>query len=281
MKTPSIEWMKFVAAPSLGVQGLHARFNKHSYERHSHDYFVIGTIDVGAPKVALGNKVFVAPANTAMIINPGESHDGKPIDDAGYVYSMIYVEPWVIAEIAEEHGARLPSSTAFTMPVIADPDIVFGLRKLHRTLFLGQDSLEKESSLIGALTPLLQRFSSSVVSSSPLTYEPRIQRVRELIHERYWDQLTTADLAKAASLSRVRLNQLFTAAFGLPLHAYLNAVRLDVAKSLLRSGLSAAEVATSVGLSDQSHLIRRFRGTFGITPAQFTSAYLSDIQYSD
>jgi AraC-like DNA-binding protein len=280
MKSQSTEWMQFVAAPSLGVQGLHAHFNKHRYERHSHDYFVLGTIDFGAPKVALENRSFVAPAGTAMIINPGESHDGSPSDDSGYIYSMLYIEPWVIREIAEEHDACLPSSTAFTTSVIADPDIFYALKKLHRTLFTEQDVLVREISLIDALSPLLQRFSTSIVSPRPPAYEPRIERVRELIHARFSSQLTTSDLADAATLSRVRLNQLFSAAYGLPLHAYLNAVRMDAAKVLLRSGLSAAQVATSVGLSDQSHLIRRFKGTFGITPSQFCAAYLSDIQYN-
>lgn len=269
-----------MAAPSLGVQGLHAHFNKHKYERHAHDYFVIGTIDAGAPKVALENRSFIAPAGTAMIINPGESHDGSPCDDVGYVYSMLYVEPWVITEMAEEHGACLPSSTAFTSPVIADPDVVLALRKLHRTLFTEQDVLAREIALIDALTPLLQRFSTRLMAPRPPIHEPRIARVRELIHAHFSRQLTTSNLAEAATLSRVRLNQLFSAAYGLSLHAYLNAVRMDAAKVLLRSGLGAAQVAASVGLSDQSHLIRRFKGTFGITPAQFTAAYLSDIQYN-
>ncbi|MCY1382776.1 Transcriptional activator NphR [compost metagenome] len=94
-----------------------------------------------------------------------------------------------------------------------------------------------------------------------------------MIHESFSTHITTSDLAAAAGLSRVRLNQLFRAAYGLPLHAYLNSVRLEAAKELLRSGLPAVEVAASVGLSDQSHLIRRFKGSFGITPAQYVAGH--------
>jgi hypothetical protein len=43
MTTQAREWKKFVAAPLPGVQALHAYFNRHAYERHSHDYFVLGT----------------------------------------------------------------------------------------------------------------------------------------------------------------------------------------------------------------------------------------------
>ena len=272
--------MKFVAAPELGVQGLHAFFNKHKYERHAHDYFVVGTIDVGAPKVTLENKSFSAPAGTAMIINPGEVHDGCSSDDQGYVYSMLYIEPWVIDEIARQHDAFGSSTIHFTQSVIADPEVARTLKDLHRTLFDEPDQLAREVRLIDALVPLVQRFSTSIIKPQLVGNEPRIERVRDLIHEYFSHQLTTSMLAEAAALSRVRLNQLFSAAYGLPLHAYLNAVRMNAAKGLLRSGLGAAQVAASVGLADQSHLIRRFKGTFGITPSQYTAAHLSNIQYS-
>ena len=279
MKTPSDEWIRFVTAPDLGVEGLYAHFNKHHYERHAHDYFVLGTIDAGAPKVALSNRSFVAPAGTAMIINPGESHDGSPCDDSGYVYSMVYVEPWAITSIAQELGFTTQACPTFTHSVIEAPDIVSGLKALHRTLFSDTDPLARETRLIDAMVPLLERFSGSSVRELHTTFEPRIERVREQIHAEFSAPLTTTRLAQTASLSRVRLNQLFCAAYGLPLHAYLNRVRMDAARVLLRHGVPAAEVALAVGLADQSHLIRRFKGTFGITPAQFSAAHLSDIQY--
>jgi hypothetical protein len=216
MKSPTQEWMKYVAAPALGLQGLHAHFNSHAYERHAHDYFVIGTIDAGAPKVTLESRSFVAPTGTAMIINPGESHDGRPADDAGYVYSMLYVEPWAITELADELGIDSSSALHFTRSVVADPLVVFGLKTLHRSLFNDVDSLRKELNVMAALRPLLERFSTGRLASERIGLEPRIERVRELIHASFSSSLTTTDLAVAASLSRVRLNQLFSAAYGLP-----------------------------------------------------------------
>lgn len=278
MKQPSNEWVKFAAVPELGLQGLHAHFQRHEYERHAHDYFVLGTIDAGAPKVALERYSFVAPPGSAMLINPGESHDGKPCDEQGYVYSMVYIEPRVIAGIAQELEMGSPGSILFTRPVIAETDIVQALRRLHRLLFAEPDRLARETALIEALTPLLRRFSTRAVPAWTLCHEPRIERVRELMHAGYADPLTTEYLAQAAGLSRVRLNQLFRQAYGLPLHAYLNAVRLEAAKRLLRAGLGAAEVAAAVGLADQSHLIRRFKGSFGITPRHFLAAHFTDVQ---
>jgi len=274
------EWAKFIAAPALGMQGLHAYFNKHQYERHSHDYFVLGTIDAGASRVALEYRDFVAPAGSAMIINPGDVHDGRAYAEQGYIYSMLYIDPWVIDDIAQEFDIAGDTTLFFTHPVISDPDVVLTLKQLHRSLFNQQDPLAHEIHLIDALRPLISRFSTRRVTLSTVTAEPRIERVRELIHACFAQPLSTADMAAAAGISRVRLNQLFRAAYGLPLHAYLNGVRLEAAKKLLQSGQNAAEVAQAIGLFDQSHLIRRFKGRFGITPAQFLNGHFSNIQYS-
>jgi len=280
MSKPAAEWSKYLAAPELGIQGLHAHFTKHQYERHSHDYFALGTVDLGASKVALERSSFITPAGSAMLINPGDTHDGKIYAVQSYIYSMVYIEPWVIQGIAEELGLGAQGDIRFTQSVISDPDVVSTLKNLHRTLFDEPSQLAREVNLIEAMKPLLSRFSTRPVALKTPVHEPRIARVRELIHANFAAQLTTADMAEAAGLSRVRLNQLFRAAYGLPLHAYLNWVRLESAKKLLKSGLSAADVATSVGLFDQSHLIRRFKGCYGITPAQFTGAHFSSVQYS-
>ena len=59
---------------------------------------------------------------------------------------------------------------------------------------------------------------------------------------------------------------------GLPPHAYLTQVRLREARRQLLAGSSPALVAAEVGFVDQSHLIKRFRSAFGITPGQYVTA---------
>ena len=61
-------------------------------------------------------------------------------------------------------------------------------------------------------------------------------------------------------------------AHGLPPHAYLLQLRLGHAKRLLAAGEAPAAVAAAVGFVDQSHLSRRFKGAFGITPGQYARA---------
>jgi AraC-like DNA-binding protein len=55
-------------------------------------------------------------------------------------------------------------------------------------------------------------------------------------------------------------------------HAYLNQIRLERARQLLSAGEPSAQVAAATGFVDQSHLTRRFKGAFGVTPGQYRAA---------
>ncbi|XOQ06128.1 MAG: hypothetical protein ACFWTO_17525 [Hafnia paralvei] len=49
----------------------------------------------------------------------------------------------------------------------------------------------------------------------------------------------------------------------------LMAYRLYEAKNLLTQGLPPAQVAATVGLTDQAHLTRAFNRFYGVTPARY------------
>ena len=59
----------------------------------------------------------------------------------------------------------------------------------------------------------------------------------------------------------------FTAAYHMPPHVYLNAVRVAQAQALIRRGTPLAAVALECGFADQSHLTRRFKCSVGVTPS--------------
>ena len=70
-------------------------------------------------------------------------------------------------------------------------------------------------------------------------------------------------------MSRFQLLRAFRRAFGLPPHAYLLQRRLALARRLLRSPVSLAEVAVAAGFADPSHLTRCFTRQFGVPPARY------------
>jgi transcriptional regulator GlxA family with amidase domain len=84
--------------------------------------------------------------------------------------------------------------------------------------------------------------------------------------ERPW---SVPDLAVLAGLSESRFRTLFRAAIRRTPRAYLIAVRMDHAASLLATAsLTVKEVAATVGL-DMSHFVRGFRRRFGVSPRAY------------
>jgi hypothetical protein len=72
-------------------------------------------------------------------------------------------------------------------------------------------------------------------------------------------------------VSSTQVIRSFSSATGMPPHSYLVGLRVERAKSALRSGLSPAAAALDVGFSDQSQLTRHFKRLTGVMPGRFTS----------
>jgi len=97
--------------------------------------------------------------------------------------------------------------------------------------------------------------------------DARMARIRDYIRMYFQRDITVADLAAVAGMSRTHLTRAFSAAYHTPPHVYLNSVRVAHACTLIRGGMPLAAVAIECGFADQSHLTRRFKGCVGVTPS--------------
>ena len=77
------------------------------------------------------------------------------------------------------------------------------------------------------------------------------------------------DIAARLGRSREGFSRLVTRELGIAPHAFRVLARLNLARQLLRQGQPIAAVAAEAGFSDQSHLTRLFRRTFGTTPGVY------------
>ncbi|EKE77761.1 helix-turn-helix transcriptional regulator [Oceanibaculum indicum] len=100
----------------------------------------------------------------------------------------------------------------------------------------------------------------------------RIAAAARLIEEHYTEPLTIADIAARVGLSRYHFLRLFSATMGMTPYQYLLNRRLRAAARTLRADRrSVLDAALSSGFGDLSEFTRRFRRTFGQTPASYRS----------
>ena len=101
-----------------------------------------------------------------------------------------------------------------------------------------------------------------------------LQRAREYVHAHFADNLTLAQVARAAGVHPVYLGQIFRQEFGETLGEYLNRIRVRAAAGMLaNSDLPLSAVALDLGFYDQSHFTRIFRQFTGATPGTFRTEY--------
>jgi len=170
--------------------------------------------------------------------------------------------------------AGMPSCRS-RAPLIRDRVLARRVQALHRALSEGALTLECEALLRDTCLRFAACHADGLFTSANTAPRPNLaalRRARDFLHESLADDVTTAALADIAGMSRFHLCRAFAGTYGLPPHAYQLQLRLAEAKRQLAAGHPPAQVAAAIGFADQSHLTKRFKGAFGITPGQFAAA---------
>jgi AraC-like DNA-binding protein len=103
--------------------------------------------------------------------------------------------------------------------------------------------------------------------------------VRDFLRAQVSQPVAIEELARMSGLSESYLVRAFHYEFGLPPYAYHLRVRLAAACELLSRGLAVASVAYECGFADQSHLSRKFKAIYGVTPAAWAATATGSSRY--
>lgn len=96
------------------------------------------------------------------------------------------------------------------------------------------------------------------------------ESIAEYIENNYAQELTLAGLAREFNYNYQYLSSYFQKHYQKSFTEYLNMVRIQKAKQLLKKGeISISEVATSVGYTDNSYFSRVFKKSMGISPMTY------------
>lgn len=100
-------------------------------------------------------------------------------------------------------------------------------------------------------------------------HERVFERARTEIFHRYREPILLGDLARAACASPFHLCRVFKRAGGVPVHRYINRLRLlDALEAVVEQDVSLTELALELGFSSHSHFTQTFRRELGITPSE-------------
>lgn len=97
----------------------------------------------------------------------------------------------------------------------------------------------------------------------------RLKRVLDFIDAHLGDELTIEILSSQAAYSPTHFARAFKAAMEVAPHRYVMRRRLERAQQLISRQMPLADVASTLGFSDQSHFTKAFSAAFGTTPARW------------
>ena len=237
-----------------------------AFDKHWHDTFGFGVMDKGGQVSASGRGQVQALAGQLITTNPGEVHDGVPIQQQPRSWRMVYLTPQVFAETVGQTGVE------FTRPVLDNGH----LQPLFDTLFRQWNSMmvAGETDLLEELLTQASGLLVQHYGHQPLKDERHtaLRSVRECLLDQLVTPPTLAGLAQLAGLSRYQLVRQFSKVHGLPPFAWLQQHRVRHAQALIAKGTSLSVASLDSGFADQSHLTRSFARYLGFTPGAWQRA---------
>ena len=258
------------------VELISAHYLRHRYVPHAHTEYVIAVIESGTSRLDHAWGCEYLSAGSTVLIPPGVFHAGAPNGVDGCRSSMFYVPAILMDRAVDRRGA----STQFAdYPVhVSDPALAHRLLQLHRLLSLGPEpSTELALSFRNALGDLASSMKACRRAGIAST---RLIAAREFIDAHYLARLTVNEMASEAGLSASQFSREFRRAFGAAPYLYLENKRMQHARAAITAGERISAAAFDCRFSDQSHLTRRFKRTWGITPGVVSALVRSERQRS-
>jgi AraC-like DNA-binding protein len=238
-----------------------------AFPRHWHDTYGIGLILQGAQRSWSGRGKVEAGRGNVITCNPGEVHDGTPIDGAR-TWRMLHFPPALVTMIVADIRSDRSAAFEFADPVIDRHDFAHSFADIYDAMTAPTSDAELvHERLIELIAALLRDKPGSRAIDAPA-----LHRAKMRIDDDPTKSAMLADLAMDAGLSRFQTLRGFAKLTGMTPHAYQVQRRLDVARNMIALGTPLVDAAAAAGFSDQSHLTRAFSRRYGVTPGAFAAA---------
>lgn len=158
------------------------------------------------------------------------------------------------------------SESAINKSVLKNPNAKFIMLKIYKELLIG-DNLSG-SSIKMLLLDLVSSINQKILSpkDTPLW----VNVIRDVLNDRWNEQLSLKDLSETAGVHSVTISRFFPKYFSCTFGEYLRRLKIEKSLTLIKtSAASLTEIAHDCGFSDQSHFTRTFKQLTGLLPNQY------------
>ncbi len=248
-----------------GVELLHLTDQTFSFAPHMHDAYVFWFNGEGGERVSLGGSSDILQPDSFGVVAPGEVHANRAVTEYRTLESL-YIGQDVIEDVAAQLGM---SRTRFRSRLQRDRESRSALVQLHHMLMRTNDTFLIRETFLRVFGFLIERHSEVATRDQSRRDPVKVLQARTLIRDGFTDSLDLDQLAQQCGCSACHLIRLFRRETGMTPHAYLMEIRLTHAKELLAGNGALSSIAFDAGFTDQSHMTRRFKIRYGVTPGLY------------
>jgi AraC family transcriptional regulator len=240
---------------------------------------VISFVHSGAFVLHAAGRSAVIDATSVVLHNPGEPYQAEHPFGCCDRGSAVAVSCELLLEIMAFHDPaarqrpqalfRRAHAHGFSRACLLQRQLIRGLQGEARPEPLAVESAVLE--LLGEVAAGCSRSSqaSTARHDSSRVRRDYVQDAKALLQRRFREPLGLADIARALYVSTYHLCRLFKEETGMPIHRYLNRLRLREALERIAAGETGlTDLALSVGFSCHSHFTRAFSREFGMPPSE-------------
>lgn len=246
---------------------LRAWFAGRGFDTHRHDTYAIGVTDAGIQKFDYRGASVASAPGQVVVLHPDEAHDGRAGDANGFGYRIVYVCPMRIFDAVTALSGRqhllpfLPGAVCNSATMARAVDNAFS----DEAVPLACDAL-----ILEIARGLLEQVRDTTLPTRSLPIDVSgLERARQYLDAQLHTAVRSPDIEAVSGLNRYECARQFRIRHGTSPYRYSLLRRLEAASRELVQDASIASLAARFGFSDQAHLTRHFRATFGVTPRRY------------
>jgi AraC family transcriptional regulator, transcriptional activator for feuABC-ybbA operon len=242
-------------------------------KRNSTKLHTLGLVWRGKGKLQIDDQQFYLNKGIFFQIKPNVTLNLQSnLDEDLAFYSIHYT-----GQLINNGGKKIKEmSTTLPFPTCVQYNDYQPLMILFKQVYsswnnkkLGYD-WESKLNFLGIINEMIRL---EELKKEEINYNDDIERVLEYINSKFQDPLSREDLASYIGLSPSYFSTIFKKHTGYTPINYLNKVRIDRAKQLLRStSLPVSRVSLEVGIVDSFYFARIFTKSTGFSPSEYRKA---------
>ncbi len=252
-----------------GVELLEAVRTPHLYGLYFHERYALSLNEGPGGTVRYRGTTVDRRRGEIFLVEPGEVHRTLRTDWP-LTFSVLFIEPWVFARSIDDEKPTHWRELVTISPVVGTSHG----RAVEALTSPDSTPLQRQEALTAYIAVLAQECSERPVArtTARAPEHPRVKRARDLLLDQLASPVSLDQLSREVELNKFQLLRAFKERYGVPPSTYQRLARVSRARALLSADYRIADIAAECGFCDQSHFVRLFKQTVGLTPGDYRRA---------